>query len=159
MLRVKTRLDRVKSLVAESLLEADARHGAPSVGLDEYLTLLILMGTHLASEIVICTQEPLSVPTVFPDRIHHFIDVFLCPVSLGITAQVTAKLHVVTTAEYEQTGNHKALGLAALGLVLGGLEALVGIIREAVQVHAVIPVGTSYQRQSVRTKVVDHMIE
>ena len=49
-------------------------------------------------------------------------------VSLGILTQLTAKFHIVTAAEHKQSGNHQALGLAALSLVLGSLETLIGII-------------------------------
>ena len=60
---------------------------------------------------------------------------------------------------YEETGDHQRLGLAAFRLVLRGLERLIGIVGEAVQVEAVVPVGAADERKSVGTQVVGYVFE
>jgi len=76
---------------------------------------------------------------------------------VGLTDLLT-ECHIVLAGDYEETCDHQALSLRAFRHVLGGLEALIRIPREAVQVQTVVPVGTTNQRQHVRTKVVDDMI-
>ena len=88
----------------------------------------------------------------------HCIDGLLHAFCFGCLANLLAEGDIVLAGDNEETCNHQALGLGALGDVLGGLEALVGIPREAVQVQTVVPVCTSDERQHVGTEVVDDVI-
>ena len=84
---------------------------------------------------------------------------FSLVVSLLILAQMAAQLHIIAAAEHKQACNHKRLRLGTFSLVLSGLEGLVRIPGETVQVQTVIPVCTTDQRQHVRTQIIHHMIE
>jgi len=53
----------------------------------------------------------------------------------------------------EEASDHDRLGDIALADVGGGLERLVGLAGEAVEVEAVVPVGAADERQAVRAAV------
>ena len=76
----------------------------------------------------------------------------------GFLGELLAERHIVLACNDEESGNHQALCLGAFSLVLCCLETLVRIPREAVEVEAVVPVGTSDEWQLVRTEVVDDMV-
>ena len=76
----------------------------------------------------------------------------------GFLGKLLAEGYIVLAGYYEQAGNHQAFSLAAFALVLGGLETLVRIPGEAVQVQTVVPVGSADERQLVWTQVVDNMV-
>ena len=90
--------------------------------------------------------------------VDHGIDGLLHALCLGSLANLTAEGDVVLASDDEEACDHETLGLGALGDVLCGLKALVGIPREAVEVETVVPVCTSDERQHVRTEVVDDVI-
>ena len=108
---------------------------------------------------VIGTQEPVAVPTEFLHSIAHVVDSFVHAFSLCGLAEMTAEGSIVAARDDEQTGNHQAFCLRAFTVVLCGLEALVRIPGEAVEVQAVVPVSTSNERQPMRAKVIKHMVE
>ena len=60
--------------------------------------------------------------------------------------------------EHEQAGDEDRLGDLAF-FVRGGLEGLSGRVGEAVQVEAVVPVGATDQRQSMRSQAVERVLE
>ena len=62
------------------------------------------------------------------------------------------------SCEHEQAGDEDRLGDLAF-FVRGGLERLAGRIGEAVQVEAVVPVGATDQRQTMRPKAVERVLE
>ena len=159
MLAVEILLDGIEGLVHHPLFGTDARHGAPALGLDEYLSLVVDMRPHGPSVIVIGPQEPFPVPSVHFDSFAHRVNVPLGPIRLSGSAQAPAEGYVVAAADYEQAGYHKRLGLRAFGFVLRGLERLVGIPAEAIEIQAVIPVRTTDERQAVRPEIVHHMVE
>ena len=90
--------------------------------------------------------------------LNHSIDSLLHAGSFVVLTDLLAQGDVVLTCDDEQTCNHQALCLGALAHVLSGLETLVGVPREAVEVQAVVPVGTAYQWQHVRTKILDDVV-
>src|SRR5574344_163238 len=154
-------LHGVDSLVNHTLVESDASHSTPSLTLDEYLTLLILIRTNLIAIEVVGAEIPFTVPTVLLHSLVHTVDCLVHSVSLGIEISNTifccilttvgksaTELNIFLTCDDEESGNHKRFCLSALTIVLGGLETLVGIPREAVEVETVIPVGTTYEGKS-----------
>ena len=95
-------------------------------------------------------------------RIHfaHGIEVgntIFCGI-LTTGSKSAAELNIFLTCDDKESGNHERLSLRALTIVLGGLEALIGIPREAIEVETVIPVGTTNERKCVRTKIVGDML-
>ena len=120
-------LGGVESLGYETLFESDARHCAPSLALDEYLALLVLVGAYLVAEEVVGAQIPLSVPSVLLDGFYHLVYVFLGAVGLVVLAYSAAQLHIVLARHDEESCYHERLRLGTLALVLGGLEALVRV--------------------------------
>ena len=58
----------------------------------------------------------------------------------------------------EEAGDEDRFGYLAI-LVGGGLEALAGGVGEAVEVEAVVPVGAANQRQAMRPKAVEGVLE
>ena len=126
--------------------------------LDEDLGLLALVGTDLTTIEVVGTEIPLTIPAMFLHSLDHRIDSLLHAGSLVGLTDLLTEGHIVLTSDYEETCNHQRLCLGALRHILSGLEALIGIPGEAVQVQTVVPVGTTNQRQHVRTEVLDDMI-
>ena len=76
---------------------------------------------------------------------------------LATGGKSAAELNIFLTCDDKESGNHERLSLRALTIVLGGLEALIGIPREAIEVETVIPVGTTNERQCMGTEVVGDM--
>ena len=107
MFTVQTLLDGVKSLLHHAFLEADSGHCAPSLRLDEYLSFLVFMRTYLAAEIVIGAEIPVSVPTMLLHSLNHIIDKTLSTGSLLGMSEMTAELDIVTSADHEESCNHK----------------------------------------------------
>ena len=92
------------------------------------------------------------------DGVNHGVDGLLHASSFLGFANLLAQGNIVLARDDEQSGNHEALGLGALADVLGGLERLVGVPREAVEVQAVVPVGTANERQGVWAEVLDDVV-
>src|SRR5690554_3947639 len=90
--------------------------------------------------------------------IHHFLNMTLCPCSFFFLPNLATKLRILATINHKQTGNHQRLGRAST-LVFSGLKGLVRILRKAVQIKAIVPVGPPNQRQTVWTQIVNHMVE
>ena len=112
-----------------------------------------------ASVEIVGTEEPVAVPAVLFHGLDHGIDMLHGAVGLGVKAEVAAQLGVVAAIDHELACNHKRLGLAAFGLVLSGLERFVGVVGEAVEVEAVVPVGAADEGQSVGAEVAHHVVE
>ena len=173
VLALQVFLAGVEALGHHTLLGTDLGHRTPALALDEDLGLVALVAAYLAAIVVVGAEIPLAVPAVLLDGGYHGIDGLLHSCRLGgkklriesgefsilnLLCKCLAEGYVVFAGDYEEAGNHEALSLGALGDVLCGLEALVGIHREAVQVEAVVPVGTAYEWQGMRAEVVDDVI-
>ena len=150
---------RVERFVHQALFQSDARHRAPALTFDEDFSFLVLVATNLVAEEVVCTQEPLTVPSILLYSFGHGISRFLHSLGLVFLADFLAECYIVLGGDNEEAGNHQRLSLRTFALVLCGLETLVRIPREAVQIEAVVPVGTADERQPVRTKILDNVIE
>ena len=152
-------LYRIQSLVHHSFFLAYFGHGAPSLRLYEYLSLTVLVAADLAAEEIVGAQVPLPVPAVFFDCLDHFLHFGFGPKRFALKSEMTAKLCILAAAEDELPCYHQRLGLAAFALVLSGLERLVRVIGETVEVEAVIPVSPAYERKSMRSQMVQNMVE
>ncbi len=111
MLAIKMLLDRIKRLLHETFLKTDTRHCAPSLRLDENLSLLILLRTYLSSEIVVCTQEPFAIPAIFLHSLNHGVYMFLGSICLVFHTQLMAKLYVIISIDHKLSGYHQRLCL------------------------------------------------
>ncbi len=159
VLAVQQSCSAVKSLLGQALLRTDTRHSTPSLALDEDLAFSVFVGADLVTIIIVRAQVPLAVPAKLLDGLTHGIDMLLGAVGLARQVACAAKLHILASAEHEQAGNHQRFSLTALGLVARGLERLVGIAGETVEIQTIVPVGTSDKRQPVRTEVLHYMVE
>ena len=158
MLALEVLLARVERLGYHAFLGADLRHRTPALRLDEDLGFLALVRADLTAIEVVGAQIPLAVPAVLLHSLDHRVDSLLHALCLFSLANLLAEGDIVLACDDEKTCNHEALGLGALRDVLCGLERLVRIPREAVEVEAVVPVGTSDEWQHVRTEVLDDVI-
>ena len=159
MLTLHAFLHRVERFVAQSFLQADAGHGAPALTLDEDLAFAVLVTTNLVTVEVVGAKEPVTIPAEFLHGLTHVVDCLVHALSLCGLSEMTAEGGIVASRDDEQSGDHQALSLRALTVVLRGLEALVRIPGEAVEVQTVVPVGTPDERQAVWAEVVEDMIE
>ena len=116
------------------------------------------MGTDLVAVIVVCPKEPLTVPAVL---LHGFLHGFysLFHAGGGAVPYFFQQFRKVAAFGHKQACNHQGFGLGAFGLVLRGLERLVGIVGETVQIQAVVPVGPADERKPVRTQIICHVLE
>ena len=159
MLAVKIFLDRIERFFDKALFKTDSGHRTPALRLDENLSLFVLMRTNLASEEIVGAEEPFAVPAVGLHSLYHLIDMALRTVGLLIISETATQLDIVLTVDDKLTGNHQRLCLRAFRFVFGGLERFVGVIGETVEIQAVVPVRTTYEGQTVRTEIVDHMVK
>src|SRR5574344_971651 len=97
MLAVHHLLHGVDSLVNHTLVESDASHSTPSLTLDEYLTLLVLIRTNLVAIEVVGTEIPFTVPTVLLHSLIHTVNCLFHCVSLGIEVGNTIFCGILTT--------------------------------------------------------------
>ena len=102
------------------------------------------------AEVVVRTDEPLAVPSMREHDIRHRRR----DVEPAVLMRDRREL---TGGEHEQASDEHRLGDATLS-VLGRLERLARLIREAVEVEAVVPVSASDQRQTVRTEPVERVL-
>src|SRR5690606_18197351 len=128
-------------------LAGPAQH-APALALEEDLALFVGFGAHRAALGVEGAGVPLAVPGLFLDDGQHLIVAVLPALGVGGLALGVVERHHLLAGVQEEARDHHALGLAAVH-VAGQLEALVGLLAEAVQVQAVVPVGVTDQRQAV----------
>ena len=96
--------------------------------------------SHQKLGVAVGTEIPFTVPTVLLHSLIHTVNCLFHCVSLGIEVGNTifcgilatgsksaAELNIFLTCDDKESGNHERLSLSALTIVLGGLEALVGI--------------------------------
>ena len=151
MFAIEMLLAGVERLFRHTFRFADLGHAAPALRLDEDLRLVVLLRADGTSEEIIGTEIPFAVPTVLLHRLFHRRDMLRRALRLVFLAEIQTELGIVLAAHTEESGDHQRLRLRALRLVLGRLERLVRIVREAVEVEAVIPVRAADERQLVGT--------
>ena len=145
-------------LGGQAVFEADAGQHAVAVGLDEDLAFFALLGADLGAEVVVGAQEPLAVPAVLADDLIHLRDFGQILGGFGVEAAVLGDGGQFLAGVDEQAGDEDRFGHLAV-LVGGGLEALARRVGEAIQVQAVVPVGAADQRQAMRPKPVQRVVE
>src|SRR6185437_1398776 len=160
----------LQRLRGHAIVQTDARERAEPLRLDEDLPFLTFFRSNLVSEIVIGAQKPLSVPAVFADRVFHLLDfgkIFLrfrfcfgafSGTAMRGTSLLNRDVRKLATCETEQTRNENRLGNFAF-FVGGRLKGLPWRIGEAVQVQAIIPVGTPNQRQAVGAESIERVLK
>ena len=176
VLALQALLGAIQCLGAEAFFQSDASHGTPALTLDEDLAFLVLVAAYLVAEEIVGTQEPFTVPSMLLHSLVHLIyrllhalgfyqviflgkSGYLSFAAVGcLLGKLLAEGDVILAGNNKQSGNHQALSLAAFALVLGGLEALVRVPGEAVQVQTVVPVGSADEWKLMRTQVVDNMV-
>ena len=159
VLAVQAFLYGVQRFFYHAFFQSDACHGAPALRFDEDLSFFVLFGTYLVAEVIVGAQVPVTVPAMFFHGFHHVLYIGLRSVCFVVFTQAAAQLHVVASAYHEQAGNHQRFCLAAFRLVFRGLEGFIRVPGEAVQVQAVVPVGTADEGQHVGAEVLDDVVE
>ena len=91
--------------------------------------------------------------------LYHIINALLRTFSLLVVTSLAAQLYVVFACHDKKSCYHQRFRLRAFRIILRSLETLIGIPREAIEVQAVIPVGTTDKRQGMRTEIFHDMIE
>ena len=150
----------IQGFVAHSLVGTDAGHRTPALAFDEDFSLIVFFRSYLAAEEIVGAEEPFAVPAIALDGRFHRSDSRLHGGDLrSRRADASEQFRIVPAFHHEQAGDHQRFGQAALGLVFGGLERFVWIVRETVEIEAVVPVGAPDARQAVGTEVIGDMVE
>ena len=158
VVRVEPRVDRVECAVGVCRLFADAGHHAHALGLDEDLSFRVLARSNRVPEVVIGPEEPVAVPAMGHNRVGHLRNVFrrrCCDVGETVSC---GHICVLLAGVDEQSGDEHRFCRSAV-LCLHRLEGLSRFCRERVQVEAVVPVCSSDQRQTMRSQMVEHVME
>ncbi len=163
---VQVFVDALKGLDIIALVLAETCQNAPALRLDEDLALLALVRAYLVAVVVVCAEEPLAVIAELYSVLAHFLDLSLGALSLSLVALETAHSGVLGRDKAEHTRDHHGLRrLRIVGrvgedlLVVVGLEALARLVGEAGEVQAVVPVGASRKRQTVRSYLLAYVVE
>ena len=176
MLAFQSFLAAVQCFIAESFFQTDTSHRTPALTLDEDFAFLVLITTNLVAEEIVSAEEPFAVPAMLLHGFVHCIHRLLHALGFyeiiflgksgdsafmavrGFLGKLLAQRHVVLSGYYEESGYHQTLCLASFALVFGGLETLVRVPGEAVQVQTVVPVGSADEWKLMRTQVIDNMV-
>ena len=151
-------MDALHCLVSLACVLSDLRHDAHALRLDEDLGFLAGVASDGLGEGIVGSEEPLAVPSVFQDGFLHGPDVLKAGIGLGSNAFAAADGLVGSAVFHEHAGDEDAFGNGAFARACC-LEAFARVLREAVQVEAVVPVGPADQRQLVRAKMGDGVVE
>ena len=116
---------RVQRRLRQPLPDADARHHAETLGLDENLPLLAFVAAHLAAQRVVGAQEPISVPAVPEHRLGHARLFGKRKLRLVRETRAAAQGGIVVCHRHVHRGDEHRFRDAAV-VVLAGLEALAG---------------------------------
>src|SRR5512133_3094643 len=116
------------------------------------------MAPDLITVIIISAQEPVSIPAIFVYHPDHLIYMFLSFSGQLCFAPFQGHFYKIAPVKHEHGCDEYRLGFAPL-LVFSCLETFIRVVRKAVEVQAVIPVGTPYQRKPVRPPVIYDMTE
>ena len=123
----------VQRFVAEAFFRPDAGHGAPALALDENLSLFAFAGANLVAKIIVGPKEPFTVPAVLFNGSFHSGHSRLYGGGVAIPYPLQ-ELGKIPALGHKQAGDHQGFGLGAFRLVLGGLEGVVGVVRETVEI-------------------------
>ena len=107
---------------------------------------------------IVCSYEPFAVPAVLKNCVIHLLNFVSCAGGFSVIPKLFTKLSVFFTVLNEHSCNKYGLRNRSFGRS-ESLEGFTRMLREAVKVQAVIPVGTSDERKIVGTFVVNYVIE
>jgi hypothetical protein len=141
-----------------AVLQADAGQGAVTIGLDVDFALGAFLGADLAAKVVISAQEPLAVPAMLENDGFHFGGFSQIGCGFGVESAVLGDGGELAAGLHKEAGDEDRFGHLAV-LVGGGLEGLARRIGEAVEIEAVVPVGAADERQAVRPKALQGVVE
>ncbi len=156
---IKPTLARVERFIDHSGLASYTCHGTPALTFDKDLALVALRRTDFVSGKIVGAQEPFSIPAIGHYGMFHIGDKLFNPFRFIVKTYMAAKLSIFASFDHKKPGNHQRLGLRTFRSVFRRLITLIRIRRETVEVQAVVPVRTPYQRQTVRTQICNNMIE
>ena len=129
-------------------LSADPGHHAHALGFDEDLPLVAFPAAYGGTKGIVGTAEPCAVPAGGQGGLFYCVNGGAGTGGLLGEVQVVTEFGVLAAIFHEHARNKYALSHRALAGA-GDLEALARVLREAVQVQAVVPVGPADQRQAV----------
>ena len=98
-----------------SFFQADLCHNAEALWLDKNLTVFTFFRTNLVFVMIICTQEPFSVPAGIKNCFFHFRNGIFCKFCLVFKSSVTADLYIIFTVTDKHTGNENRLCIWSFG--------------------------------------------
>ena len=165
VLCIKSLIDCSKSLLVAALILTDVWHDSESLWLDEDLTFLALLGSHLLTVCIVSSEEPVAVPCWLHDVGLHLVNLSLSSISLSVHSKVLKDSNVVRTCICEECSNHNWLSnlwvstLSSELRVGVCLEALTWCIWEAWKVDTIVPVSSHCKWKSVWSKVVHDLVE
>ncbi len=149
---------RIERQPRPPVFQANPGEHAKALRLDKDLAFRVLLGADLLTRVVVSANEPFAVPAVLAHGLFHaraFRDVLL---RLFRQAAPLRNRGNLLGRQHEQAGDENRFGYLAF-LVGGGLERLARRIGEAVQVETVVPIGAADQRQTMRAKPFERVME
>ena len=152
VLRIQPLFDALHGRLGFSGLFADACHDAHALGFDEDLTFFAFLSADHMAVSVESSAEPRAVPAGIQRRRFNLRDRFLRLIRFLVQAEVAADAYIGSAILDKHTRNEHALRHGSLAGP-GDLEALSRVLREAVEVQAVVPVRAPDQRQAVRAEM------
>ena len=148
-----------RALRGPSIGEPDAGHDADALRLDEDLAFVVLGRADRLAEVVVGAPEPVTVPSVGVDGPDHLLRGTATGGRPPRRRALSPATHGhLVRGEHEQPGDEHRLGHPAVA-VLRRLERLARRVREAVEVEAVVPVGTADERQPVRAEPFERVVD
>ena len=129
-------------------LLANASHDAHALRLNEDLALSTLLAANRLAKSIVGAAEPCAVPARGQGRLFHAVHGLAGRSGFIGKVQVVAQFGVLVAVLDEHARNEHAFGHRAFAGT-GDLEALARVLRETVQVQAVVPVGAANERQAV----------
>ena len=140
----------VKGRPGLTCLKTYACHDAEALGLDVDLPFLAFMGPDLMAVCVIGSYKPLSVPAFLKDGFFHGLLFLPDGFRLFLHAFQIAQIRILSRIFHEHAADEDGFGHRTFGRA-GGLERLSRVLREAVEVETVVPVGPADQRKRMGT--------
>ena len=139
-------------------LFADARHDTHALWFNEDFAFLAFTPADDIAEGIIGPAEPGTVPAGIQNSGFHGCNDSLTVSGFLFQPHVTADFSIGTAVFDKHAGNENAFSDRAFAGACG-LEAFTRVFGKAVQIQAVVPVGTADQRQVVGTEVCDGIAE
>ena len=98
-----------------SFFQTDLCHNAEALWLDKNLTVFTFFRTNLVFVMIVCPQEPFSIPASIKNRLFHFCDSIFCQFCFIFKPSVTADLYIIFTVTDKHTGNENRLCIWSFG--------------------------------------------